>query len=145
MLAQIICGVLPIEVTHINPDGIYKHPAFTRVVTVKGSMKLIFVAGQTPSDENYDCVAPGDYRAQYLAVMENLEIQLIAAGAGWDDVVFRRIFVLDVDEFKRNTRGPDAPQFGDPERPPPTTLVGVTRLSDPEFLIEIDLLAITAE
>ncbi len=30
----------------------------------------------------------------------------------------------------------------DPDRPPPSTLVGVTRLSDPEFLIEIDLTAI---
>ena len=48
-----------------------------------------------------------------------------------------------VDEFKRKTRGPDAPQFGDPEKPPPTTLVGVTRLADPDFLVEIDLLAIT--
>ncbi len=136
---------LSVEIEHINPDGIYKHPAFTRVVTVKGPMKMIFVAGQTPSDEDYQCVAPGDYRAQYLKVMENLEIQLEAAGANWDDVVYKRIFVLDVDEFKRETRGPDAPQFGDPGKPPPATLVGVTRLSDPAFLVEIDLLAITDE
>ena len=133
------------EIEHINPEGIYKHPAFTRVVPVKGPMKLIFVAGQTPSDEKYQCVAPGNYRAQYLKVMQNLEIQLEAAGAGWDDVVYKRIFVLDVDEFKRETRGSDAPQFGNPEKPPPATLVGVTRLSDPDFLIEIDLLAIIDE
>jgi enamine deaminase RidA (YjgF/YER057c/UK114 family) len=132
-----------VEIKHINPDGIYKHPAFTRVVTVKEPIKLVFVAGQTPSDENYEPVAPGDYRAQYVNVMENLEVQLEAAGASWDDVVFKRIFVLDVDEFKRKTRGPGAPQFGDPEKPPPTTLVGVTRLADPDFLVEIDLLAIT--
>jgi len=133
------------EMERINPDGVYKHPNFTRVVTVKGPMKLVFIAGQTPSDENYQPVAPGDYRAQYIKVMENLEIQLEAAGAGWDDVVFRRIFVLDVDEFKRETRGRDAPQFGDPENPPPTTLVGVTQLADPDFLIEVDLLAVTEQ
>ena len=63
----------------------------------------------------------------------------------WLDVVYKRIFVLDVDEFKRETRGPDAPQFGSPGRPPPATLVSVTRLSDPDLLIEIDLLAITDE
>lgn len=131
------------EIERINPEGVYKHPNFTRVVTVKGPMKLIFIAGQTPSDENYAAVARGDYRAQYIKVMENLEIQLEAAGATWDDVVFRRIFVLDVDEFKLRTRGEDAPQFGDPDNPPPTTLVGVTRLADPDFLVEIDLLAIT--
>ncbi len=106
-------------------------------------MKLIFIAGQTPSDENYNAVSIGDYRAQYIAVMENLEIQLEAAGAGWDDVVFQRIFVLDVDKFKNQTRGEDAPKFGDPNNPPPTTLIGVTALADPDFLIEVDLMAIT--
>ena len=65
----------------INPEGIYEHPAFTRVVTVKGPMKLVFIAGQTPSDENYRPVAPGDYLGQYIAVNENLEKQLEAAGA----------------------------------------------------------------
>ncbi len=130
------------EREHINPEGIYKHPAFTRVVTVKGPTKLVFVAGQTPSDENYRCVAPGDYLAQYIAVMENLEVQLEAAGATWDDVVYRRIFVLDVDEYLRISGDPRTPTFGDPDRPPPSTMVGVTRLSNPEFLIEIDLLAV---
>ncbi len=130
------------EREHINPEGIFKHPAYTRIVTVKGSMKIVFIAGQTPSDENYKCVAPGDYRAQYVAVMDNLQIQLDAAGASWDDVVYRRIFVLDVDAYLEVASDPATPKYGDPGRPPPSTLVGVTRLSDPEFLIEIDLTAI---
>ncbi len=130
------------EREHINPTGVYKHPAFTRIVTVKGAMKIIFIAGQTPSDENYQCVAPGDFRAQFFAVMESLEIQLKAAGASWDDVVYRRVFVLDVDEFLKVSSDPNTPRYGDPERPPPSTMVGVTRLSHPDFLIEIDLTAI---
>ncbi len=130
------------EREHINPTGVYKHPAFTRVVTVKGPMKIIFIAGQTPSNENYQCIAPGDFRAQFVAVMESLEIQLKAAGASWDDVVYRRVFVLDVDEFLKVGSDPNTPRFGDPDRPPPSTMVGVTRLSHPDFLIEIDLTAI---
>ena len=135
----------PMEREHINPAGIHKHPAYTRIVTVKGPMKIIFIAGQTPSDENYKCVAPGDYRAQYLKVMESLDVQLKAAGATWNDVVYRRTFVLDVDEYRKVSRDPNTPKFGDPEKPPASTMVGVTRLSDPEFLIEIDLLAIVDE
>jgi len=130
------------EREHINPTGIFKHPAYTRIVTVKGPMKIIFIAGQTPSDENYQCIAPGDYRAQYIAVMENLEVQLKAAGASWDDVVYRRIFVLDVDKYLEVSSDPETPKFCDPDRPPPSTMVGVTRLSNPDFLIEIDLTAI---
>ncbi len=129
----------------INPDGVYKHPAFTRIVSVKSPMKLLFIAGQTPSDENYRCVAPGDYRGQYLKVMENLDIQLKAVGATWDDVVYRRAFVLDVDEYLKVVSDPATPRFENAESPPGSTLIGVTRLSDPAFLIEIDLMAIVDE
>jgi enamine deaminase RidA (YjgF/YER057c/UK114 family) len=130
---------------HINPPGVFKHWAFTRVVTVKGPMKLIFIAGQTPSDENYKPVARGDYRAQYLKTMENLDIQLKAAGATWDDVVFRRMFVLDVDKFVQTLQDPKLPKFFNDDKPPPSTMIGVTRLSNPDFLIEIDLMAVTNE
>jgi len=108
---------------------------------VSGPAKLVFIAGQTPSDENYQCVAPGDYRAQYLHVIDNLSLQLAAAGATWDDVVFKRTFTLDVDALGKVTRDPATPVPWNRERPPPSTLIGVTRLSYPEFLIEIDLMA----
>ena len=130
------------EKEHINPTGIYKHPAFTRVITVKGPMKMIFIAGQTPSDENYRCVAPGDLKAQYIKVMENLQVQLETAGATWDDVVYRCTFVLDVDEYRKVTGDPTTPKFGNADKLPSSTMIGVTRLSNAEFLIEIDLTAI---
>ena len=123
----------------INPPGLYKHPAFNRVVTVTGPAKMVFIAGQTPSDENYKCVGPGDYRAQYMQVMNNLDLQLKAAGASWDDVVVRRIFVIDVDKYLADTR--DLPRFYKPGTAAPNTLIGVTRLSHPDFLIEMDLIA----
>ncbi len=129
----------------INPPGLYKHPAFTRVVTVKGPCKFLFIAGQTPSDENYKPVAPGNYRAQYLKVMENLDIQLKAVGGTWKDVVYRRMFVLDVDEFMKVLADPTVPSFFDKDWPPPSTLIGVTRLSNPAFLVEIDLMAVVNE
>lgn len=125
----------------LDPPELFQHPGYKRVVTVEGAMKLVFIAGQTPSDERYEPVAVGDYRGQYLQVMKNLDIQLKAAGATWDDVVFRRIFVLDVDAFVEMLfSNDDLPRFGDGR--PPSTMVGVTRLSNPDFLIEIDLVAV---
>ena len=87
------------EREQINPPSLFQHPAFTRVVTVKGPCKFIFIAGLTAADINYKCVAPGDCRAQYIDILKNLTVQLEAAGATWDDVVFRRIYALDVDAF----------------------------------------------
>ncbi len=128
---------------HINPPEVFKHPAYTRIITVTGPSKLIFIAGQTPSDENYKPVAIGDMRGQYIRVMEALTIQLKAAGASWDDVVYRRLFVLDMDAFLKVQTDPTMTFPWHPDRRPPSTLVGVTRLSHPDFLIEIDLMAVT--
>jgi enamine deaminase RidA (YjgF/YER057c/UK114 family) len=132
-----------VERKHIHPPELFKHPSYTRVITVTGPSKLIFIAGQTASDENYKPMAVGDMRSQYLRVMEALTIQLRAAGASWDDVVFRRLFVLDMDAFIKVQTDPATTYPWHPDRPPPSTLIGVTRLSHPDFLIEIDLLAVT--
>src|SRR5262245_12125510 len=126
----------------INPQGIFKHPNFTRVITVKGGGKMIFVAGQTPSDTEYKCVSPGDFRGQFIAVMDNLKIALASAGATFDDVVHRRTYVLDMDKYLAAMRGSDIPRYWNPEKQPASTTVQVSRLSDPCFLIEIDLLAV---
>ena len=76
-------------------------------------------------------------------VMDALTIQLKAAGATWDDVVFRRLYVLDMDAFIKIQTDPTMSFPWHPDRPPPSTLIGVTRLSHPDFLIEIDLMAVT--
>jgi enamine deaminase RidA (YjgF/YER057c/UK114 family) len=134
--------VLAAEKERINPPGIFKHPNFTRVITVKGTGKMIFIAGQTPSDMDYKCVAPGDFRGQFISVMESLKKALAAAGATFDDVVHRRTYVLDMDNYLAAMRGPDIPRYWNPDKRPASTTVQVSRLSDPCFLIEIDLLAV---
>lgn len=62
----------------INPPELFTHPSYSRVITVKGPCKSIFIAGQTPSGDTYEPVAVGDYRAQYERVIEALTIQLAA-------------------------------------------------------------------
>jgi enamine deaminase RidA (YjgF/YER057c/UK114 family) len=127
----------------INPPGLYKHPGFNRVITVKGPCKFIFIAGQTPSDENYEPVCPGDLLGQYNRVMEVLSQELAAAGATWNDVIYRRVYVLDMLEMKRLISGPSIKRPWDPENAPASTMIGVTALSSPGFMIEMDLMAVT--
>lgn len=132
------------EREYINPEGIYRHPAFTSIVTVTDPRKWHFFAGRCSVDENYNCVGVGDFLVQYRKVMEILDYELTTVGATWSDVVFRRIFTLNVDAFlQASAEDPVINEYWDPERMPPSTLIGVTRLSDPEFLIEIDLTAVT--
>jgi hypothetical protein len=72
-----------------------------------------------------------DMRGQYLQVMEALTIRLRAAGATWDDVVYRRPFVLDMDAFIKTQTDPTMTYPW--HRPPPSTLVGVIWPSHSRF------------
>ena len=130
------------EKEFINPPQLFKHPSYSRVVTVKGPCKFIFIAGQTPSDDKYQPVAKGDYKAQYEHIIAALTLQLTAAGATWDDVVVRRVFTLDVDALMKVMRDPTTKRPENADHPPTSTMIGVTRLSNPDFLIEIDLTAV---
>jgi enamine deaminase RidA (YjgF/YER057c/UK114 family) len=125
--------------TRINPPGVLKHPRFTRVITVEGPTKLIFVAGMTAQSDDLGCIAPGDLKAQYLFIMEKLTLQLEAAGATWDDVTHRRLYLIDFDEWAKLQKDPEIPIYF--RELPCSTAIGVTRLSHPDFLVEVDLIA----
>ena len=129
---------------HINPPGLFAHPNYTRVVTVDKPAKLVYIAGQTPADENYQPVHRGDIKAQYLAVLEGLTLQLKAAGASWDDVVFRRMYAVDVPSFMGAMNDPTVQKQlpWDKDKPSPSTLIGITALSNPGFLIEVEIVAV---
>jgi enamine deaminase RidA (YjgF/YER057c/UK114 family) len=114
------------------------------VLTVEKPSKLIYIAGQTPADDNYQPLHPGDLRAQYAAVLDGLTLQLKAAGATWDDVVFRRMYALDVPAFLKVLNDRTLPVPWDVNRPSPSTLIGVTALANPGFLIEVEIMAVVA-
>jgi enamine deaminase RidA (YjgF/YER057c/UK114 family) len=112
-------------------------------------MKLIFVAGQTGrilnaeggnEEHNSDPCPHPDMRTQYQVVMENVGKGLAAGGATWDDVVRIRKFTTDMDAFLEASH--DLPVFWNPDQPPTSTLIEVTRLADPCFLVEIDVTAV---
>ena len=126
----------------IEPEGLFDHPAYTHLVTVEGNWKTLYVAGQISVDENFNCVGRGDWRAQYLQVMENLKIALNAGGATFSDITYIRRFVTDIGAYfamlrKESNPVPDYFQG----QPPASTLIGVTALADECFLMEFDAIA----
>ena len=126
----------------IEPEGLFDHPAYTHLITVEGNWKTLYVAGQISVDENFNCVGRGDWRAQYLKVVENLRIALKAGGATFSDITYIRRFVTDMGAYfamlrKESNPVPDYFQG----QPPASTLIGVTALADECFLMEIDAIA----
>jgi len=124
----------------INPEDLPTPLGYTHVIVAAGT-RLVFVAGQEPEDEHGNLVGPGDLAVQARQVFANLGRALAAAGAGPDQVTKITIFVV---HYRRE----DLPAieagrmalFGDHK--PADTLVGVEALSRPEYLIEVEAIAV---
>ena len=124
----------------INPDNLPTPPTYTHVVVATGS-NLVFVAGQEPEDEHGNLVGLGDLAVQAHQVFANLGRALAAACVRPDQVARITIFVVrHRPEYLPVIEDARAALFGDHK--PADTLVGVETLARPEYLIEVDAIAV---
>jgi enamine deaminase RidA (YjgF/YER057c/UK114 family) len=130
---------VPIE--GINPEDLPTPQTYTQVMVATGT-RLVFVAGQEPEDEQGKLVGPGDLAAQARQVFGNVGRALAAADARPDHVAKITIFVVD---YRREQLAvieeARVAVFGDHK--PADTIVGVEALSRPEYLIEVEAIAVT--
>ena len=126
---------------YLKPKGLSINPAYSHVAVASGS-RTIYIAGQVSIDEKGAVVGAGDIGAQTEQVMRNLGKCLEAAGASFEHVVKITTYVVNYKPELRAAIGKArTPFFGD--RPPPArTLVGVSALAAPEWLIEIEAIAV---
>ncbi|MDX3380844.1 RidA family protein [Streptomyces niveiscabiei] len=122
------------------PDGVSPAAQYSHVVI--GTGRLIAVSGQVALDEGGDLVGAGDPGAQARQVFENLRRCLASAGAAFSDVVKLTYFVTDMAYMPaiREARALHIPD----DRLPAASAVQVSALVRPEFLMEIEALAVTA-
>jgi 2-iminobutanoate/2-iminopropanoate deaminase len=112
---------------------------FTPAVAISGGTKHIFVSGQVSKDREGKVVGKGDMRAQIERVGENVRLCLEAAGATLADLVRTTTYVTDIDEFFKHSD--IRHRYFGPALPTSTT-IEVRRLALPDYLVEIDALAI---
>lgn len=128
-------------VEHINPDGLHKNPAFSNIIVVTGAAKTIYIGGQDAVDETGNIVGKGDIRAQTEQIMHNLQVALTAAGASIEHVIKWNIYVVQGQPI-----GPGFGVFqqvwGNRPNPPAITVAFVAGLAHPDFLAEIDAIAV---
>jgi 2-iminobutanoate/2-iminopropanoate deaminase len=123
-------------------DFINSRPVgYSDAVVVTGG-KTIYVSGQVALSESGVLVGKGDLHAQTIQVFENLKRVLKQADATFQDVVKVNIYIVNckpedvalVRELRKN--------YLSASQPPASTLVGVTSLVNPDFLIEIEVVAV---
>lgn len=95
----------------------------------------IFVTGTAPVAEGGGVHAPGDAYEQARRCLEIIAEALAELGAGLQDVVRTRMFVTDIERWEDVGRAHGEAFRG---HPPTTTMVEVSRLIEPEMLVEIE-------
>ena len=120
----------------LNPPGMHPTPGYSHVVR-RGN--IITTAGQVPLDAAGKLVGRGDIRRQAEQVFANLRTVLEAAGASLDDVVKITTYATSRD-YRLPIREIRNRLF--PTDPPGSTFVIVQGLSSPDWLLEVEAIAV---
>ncbi len=103
---------------------------------------LIYLAGQVSSDASGKLVGEGDFEAQAEQVFRNLKLGLEAAGATMADIVKMNIYIVaEVEQSEVPKLRAVRDRHVNTAKPPASTLVFVTRLARPGWLLEIEAVA----
>jgi enamine deaminase RidA (YjgF/YER057c/UK114 family) len=131
-----------IEIRHINPPALGEPPGYSQVVEARGG-RTIYIAGQTSLDSNGELIGKNDFPAQAAQVFRNLSIALDAAQCTVAHVVKLNVYLRDMSNLAayREARNRFLDQ-ATPRAAPAVTLVEVSRLYGPDFMIEIDAIAV---
>src|SRR5262245_37727154 len=126
----------------LNPPDLGPTTRWKHVVTSTGG-RTIHVSGQVSVDGRGQLVGKGDLRAQTEQTFANLDVALRAAGASFRDVVKMNLYVVglkpELVPLIREVRA----RYVNRESPPASTLVGVQALVGADWLIEIEVVAVT--
>src|SRR5215203_3268341 len=128
------------SVRYVDPEALHKNPAFTNVV-VEGPTRTVHVGGQNAVDGSGNIVGKGDLAAQTEQVLANLRAALAAGGAEPEHVVKWNLLVVEGESLEAGFsafRG----AWGDPPNPPAITMAFVAGLANPDYLVEMDAVAV---
>jgi 2-iminobutanoate/2-iminopropanoate deaminase len=106
-----------------------------------GKHTLVFVSGLLARNGAGEIVGKDDMAAQIHQVGANLQAALASVGAGLKDLVKTSTFTTDIDAFFQQVEARHQ-YLG--ESLPTSTTVEVRRLSHPDFMVEIEAMAIVA-
>ncbi|GIF14047.1 RidA family protein [Actinoplanes teichomyceticus] len=115
-----------------SPNG------YSNVVTIDSGSRLVWTSGQVAAGP--DGVVPRGWAEQTRQVFRNLGAALETAGATWADVVKLTFYVVDTAELPTVRAVRD--EFVNLAAPPTSSLIRVAGLLSPEFLIEVEAVAV---
>jgi len=129
------------EKRFINPPGLLRPGAYTPTVVASGG-RTVYIAGQVAQNEKGEVVGRGDLAAQAEQVYRNVGLALKGAGATFNDLVKITVYVVNFKPEHRDLMSQARARHVNQDHPPASTLVGVQSLAKPEYLVEVEGIAV---
>ena len=117
-----------------QPSGVFSHAT---AIEAKG--RLVFISGMVARRLDGSMAGIGDIEAQTRQVCENIKAAVEAAGGTMDDICRVDVYVRNMEHFEKIHKV-RREYFGSP--PPASTMVEVSKFTSPDYLIEINAIAV---
>lgn len=125
------------QAQYVNPANLSKSRGYTQVVKVDHT---VYIAGQVSVAADGKIVGQGDAEAQVRQVWHNLEAAVQSVGGSRQDIVKTTTYVTHVDHAAAVRKVRDELFQG--ASPPTSTLLVITALAHPDFMVEIEAIAV---
>ncbi len=119
--------------------GVWDPPTYAQGVKVTGAQTILYIAGQVAYDDKGGPAHRGDFKAQARAVFQAVKAQVEAGGGTMDNIVKINTYLTDIRH--RADLVPIREEFLG-KKSPASTLVAVAALAQPEWLIEVEAVAV---
>ena len=120
-------------------SGIYDPPGYSQGIKVTGAQTILFLAGQVAYDKEGGVAHRGDFKGQARQVFAAIKAHVEAAGGTLASVVKINTYVTDVGN-RPDFRAIREEFFG--AKGPASTMVEVSALAHPDYLVEVEAIAI---
>ena len=112
---------------------------FSQAIAIEAKGKLVFISGMTSRRADGTIAGVGDIEAQTRQVCENLKSAVEAAGGTMHDICRVDVYVRNMEHFE-SIHKVRREYFKAPA--PASTMVEVTKMTSPDYLIEINAIAV---
>jgi 2-iminobutanoate/2-iminopropanoate deaminase len=127
------------KIEKIAAKTVFDPPTYSQAIKVTGAQTILLISGQVDYDAKGQPGHPGDFAGQARATFAALKAQVEAAGGTIADIVKLNTYLVDIRH--RAELGAIREEFFG-KRAPASTLVGVTALAQPGWLIEVEAIAV---
>jgi 2-iminobutanoate/2-iminopropanoate deaminase len=130
---------MAVKIERLAAKSVFDPPTYTQTMKVTGGQSILFISGQVAYDDKGQVGHAGDFAAQARAAYRALKAQAEAGGGELSNIVKLTTYLVDI-RHRTELAAIREEFFG--KKGPASTLVGVTALAQPGWLIEVEAIAV---